>query len=454
MNPELELLTLETKSLGNRSYLLFYGDIVVAIDVQRDIDRFKDEIQSRGAKLVAVCETHFHNDYLSGGLSLSRQYGAEYLVPFGPKTAYKATYVCDGFNLNLNGINLRAIETPGHTDSHFLYEICAPGNLQPMAFTGGSLLYGSVGRSDLLGTDRTESLIRAQHRSINRLPEILSEETIILPTHGFGSLCSVGDGFAKGYQLRDQMKSNLVFELSEDDFLEYVKPRLGNFPDYYKYMGTLNLFGYNPYQENRIRNLSFDELKNAQKENKLILDTRSRNKFSEGHLSKSINIEARTTVATWFGWLFPINEPIFLVVDSQELAQDVVTDLARIGVDQIQGIFVAESNITYAWDNNLHLLNFEELTNINFRDSENILLDVRESSEFLLCHIENAINLPLSEINKVDLSFLEDKNLFVHCQVGYRASLAVSYLKNFGLDVNLVNDEFPSDQNYPLIKAI
>lgn len=187
---------LETEGLGNRSYLAGGARSVVVVDPPRDIDRVIAAAARRGVRIVAVAETHVHNDYVTGGLELARLTGARYLVPAGASVAYPRVPVADGDVEEVDeGLTLRAVATPGHTPHHTSYVLEENGRAVA-AFTGGSLLIGGVGRPDLVEPRLTEPLARAQHASAHRLAAELADEVAVLPTHGFGSFCSSADGVA------------------------------------------------------------------------------------------------------------------------------------------------------------------------------------------------------------------------------------------------------------------
>lgn len=182
----------ETEGLGNRSHLAGGARAAVVVDPPRDIDRVIAAAARRGVRIVAVAETHVHNDYVSGGLELARLTGARYLVPAGAEVAYARVPVADGDVEPVDEeLVLRAVATPGHTPHHTAYVLEESG--RPVAaFTGGSLLIGGVGRPDLVEPRLTERLARAQHASAHRLAAELGDEVAVLPTHGFGSFCSAG----------------------------------------------------------------------------------------------------------------------------------------------------------------------------------------------------------------------------------------------------------------------
>lgn len=170
---------IETSSLGDRSYVVVDGHNAVVVDPQRDIDR----VSELGARITHVLETHLHNDYVTGGLELSRTTGAEYVLPAGDDTGYPARRISDGEVVDGGTFSLRAIHTPGHTREHISYALEDASGTPVGVFTGGSMLYDSTGRTDLLGDDSTRELTAAQYHSVRRLATELPAETDVYPTH-------------------------------------------------------------------------------------------------------------------------------------------------------------------------------------------------------------------------------------------------------------------------------
>ncbi|MGO9078620.1 MAG: MBL fold metallo-hydrolase [Streptosporangiaceae bacterium] len=186
----IRVLQIETPTLGDRSYLAHDGSVGVVIDPQRDCDRVTAMADSAGVRITHVAETHIHNDYVSGGMSLAREAGAEYLVNAADPVSFAHTPVRDGDVIEVSpAMRLRILATPGHTFNHLSYVLEAEGAAAGV-FTGGSLLFGSTGRPDLLGPANTGKLVRAQYASAQRLARELPDSAEVYPTHGFGSFCA------------------------------------------------------------------------------------------------------------------------------------------------------------------------------------------------------------------------------------------------------------------------
>ncbi len=165
----IEIETIDTSSLGDRSYLATDGKVAVVVDPQRDIDRVLDLAAARGVRVTHVLETHVHNDYVTGGMELAQRTGAAYVLPSGSGVAFDHLAVSDGDGVEAGEMRLRVLATPGHTHHHASYALQDNGGDVPAVFTGGSMLFGATGRTDLVSPEDTDALTRAQYHSVRRL---------------------------------------------------------------------------------------------------------------------------------------------------------------------------------------------------------------------------------------------------------------------------------------------
>src|SRR6266516_2941394 len=238
----VEVLPIETPPLGDRSYLVHDGEAALVIDPQRDIDRIIALATDAGVRVTHVAETHVHNDYVTGGLALARAAGAAYLVNADDPVSFDRTPVSDGDLVEIGGMRVRVLATPGHTYSHLAYVVEADGGVAG-AFTGGSLLYGSTGRTDLLGPDAAEALSRAQWASAHRLARELPDAAPIFPTHGFGSFCASAQSQATSSSIGKEKLVNPALTLDERASVESLLAGLDAWPAYYAHMAPANLAG-------------------------------------------------------------------------------------------------------------------------------------------------------------------------------------------------------------------
>ena len=242
----MQVVTIEVPHLGNHSHLVHDGRVGVVIDAPHDHRPVERAAEGAGIDIVAVAETHIHNDYVSGGFRLSRRHRAEYLVAEGEDVAFDRTGVCDNESFSFGDIHLRVIATPGHTPLHVSYlatDATAVDSLSGALFSGGSLLHGSVGRTDLVDPALTTALTRAQWLTARRLGA-LAADTALHPTHGFGSFCSStsAPGDARG-TVGDQRGTNPALTTPRDTFVSRLLEGLGPVPTHYAHMAPRNRAG-------------------------------------------------------------------------------------------------------------------------------------------------------------------------------------------------------------------
>ena len=241
----IEILQIDTPSLGDRSYLATDGTVALVVDPQRDIDRVVGLAAERGVRITHVLETHLHNDYLTGGLALARETGAAYHVSAADQVAFDRVPVSDGDVLEFTpSARIQVLATPGHTFTHLAY-VLAGVNGDPVAvFTGGSLLFGATGRTDLLGAAHAAELARAQHASAARLAAALPDQVAVLPTHGFGSFCAATPAAsANSSTIGEEKARNPALTLGADRFVAELLAGLDAYPAYYARMGPGNATG-------------------------------------------------------------------------------------------------------------------------------------------------------------------------------------------------------------------
>ncbi|UTT61895.1 rhodanese-like domain-containing protein [Microcella humidisoli] len=430
--PGIVLHTIETPSIGNRSYLVEQEGWAVAIDVERDVQRFADIVEQRGLHLGAVAETHLHNDYLSGGWALARRVGGEYLVPSGPAYSMPARATRDTETVEAGPIRVLVLETPGHTDAHQTLVVLDARGEPVGAFTGGSWLIGGAGRTDLMGEQNIVPLTRAQYRSIRRLGGELPDATRVLPTHGFGSSCLAGPlELSSGDTVGDQKASSMVFRVSEEEYLEAFVRGSGPIPPYYPSMAPRNVHGPDAWAPPTAPALSPTA---ATASGATIIDVRPWGAFERGHLPGSIAMPATGAVARWAGWQLPVGTPYVLVADSEQVAEDAHRDLARIGFDEVQGIVIADEldAETVAVDS----APFSALAQRQRAGTAPVVLDVRADDEWRLGHVVGAVHRPAQTIEPD--AQLADEPVWVYCASGYRAGLVGSLVAREGGAVTVI----------------
>jgi hydroxyacylglutathione hydrolase len=442
---DFHVLIVDTPSLGDRSYVVHDGSVAVVIDPQRDIDRLLAEIDAASLRLTHVFETHVHNDYVSGGLALARRTGAQYVMCADDDARFERRGVADGDEIVTGSLTVRAVHTPGHTHSHLSY-VASDGTGEPRAvFTGGSLLYGTVGRTDLLGEADTEELTRAQYRSGRRLVEELADDVAVYPTHGFGSFCaSSGGGDRTAGTIADERTDNLVITIDDEDhFVERLLAGLTDHPAYYAHMSLLNLAG--PLEASLVPPVPVDpdELRHRLAAGEWVVDLRSRTAFAADHLTGSIGVELDDSFSTYLGWLIPWGSRLTLLAATAEEVAAAQRQLVRIGLDQLGGAVTGELDEAAPGlpRASSGVTDFAGLAAAIERGEALVVVDVRRRDEWRSGHVDGSHNLPLHEL-VAHSHHAPDGELWVHCASGYRAAIGASLLARAGFPVVLVNDEF------------
>jgi hydroxyacylglutathione hydrolase len=434
----MDVSVIETSGLGDRSYVVIDGGRAVVIDPQRDIDRALDA--AGDARITHVLETHIHNDYITGGLELSQTADAEYVVPAGEDLGYPARRVRDGDIIDAGPIVLRVIHTPGHTHHHVSYELRNSSGNTVGVFTGGSMLFGSTGRTDLEDDDETEALTRAQYRSVRRLADAIPVEAQVYPTHGFGSFCSATAVDEDSSTIGQQRETNPALTKDEQEFVDELLANLSAYPEYYAHMGVINSEGPAAVNLSLPKSIGADELRRRLESGEWVVDLRHRVAFAAGHLKGTLGFELSGSFVTYLGWLHPWGTPLTLIGKDESQIADARRELVRIGVDDIAGAAHIQTVEDAASQRAYRVADFAALADEAGSD-EVIVLDVRQTDEFGESHVDGAINIPLHELSD-RIGEVPTGQVWVHCASGYRASIAASILDRNERDVVLIDDEF------------
>ncbi|WP_412750660.1 MBL fold metallo-hydrolase [Krasilnikovia sp. M28-CT-15] len=438
----VEVAVVETSSLGDRSYLVHDGEVAVVIDPQRDIDRVLALAGRLGVTITHVAETHLHNDYVSGGLALARLTGADYLVAAPEQVGFDRVAVSDGDEMTISDqLRLRVVATPGHTFHHVSYVVLADG-VPVAACTGGSLLYGTTGRTDLLGAEHARTLAAHQHASVRKLADQLPAHAALWPTHGFGSFCSASVPDADTSTVGRERDVNPALRLGAEQFVTELLAGLGDYPAYYVHMGLRNAAGADVIDLSRPAGAGAQELHERVAAGQWVVDLRTRKAFAYRHLAGTLSFGLDGPLATWLGWLLPHGAPLTLLGESAAQVTAAQRELARIGIDRPAA---AATGVPEDWAGG-HELRLARLATATFADLAAAypglagqVIDVRAGREWAAGHVDGAVHVPLPELAG-RLAELPDGVLWVHCAAGYRAAAAASLLARAGRRVVHVDD--------------
>lgn len=433
---------IETSGLGDRSYVVSDGDVAVVIDAQRDIDRVLDLVGDRGVRITHVLETHLHNDYVTGGLELARAVDAEYVVPAGEDLGYRARRVGDGDVVDAGAFSLWVLHTPGHTHEHASYVLRDGSGSTAGVFTGGSMLYDSTGRTDLLGDDSTREQAAAQYHSVRRIADELPDRTPVYPTHGFGSFCSASAAGRDESTIGEQRENNPALTQPEQDFVDELLADLAEYPAYYAHMGVLNRDGPQPIDLTAPAPVDPGELRRRIEAGDWVIDLRHRTAFAAGHIGGTYGFELAGSFVTYVGWLYAWGAPLTLIGDDEDQIASAQRELARIGIDGVNGAVTGDVQ-ALAGEVGLRSYRVADFAALAAESNwpDVTVLDVRRNDEFGECHVRGAVNIPVHEL-AARIGELPAGPIWVHCASGYRASVAASILDRHQRSVVLIDDDF------------
>ncbi|MEH0108707.1 MBL fold metallo-hydrolase [Tersicoccus sp. MR15.9] len=428
----MDVIVIDTPQLGDRSYLVHDGTTALVIDAQRDIDRVEQAAEAAGVTVTHVAETHIHNDYVTGGLIYARKHGATYLVNAADEVAYDRTPISDGETVQVGELTVKAVATPGHTHHHLSYVVTH--GQDEAVFSGGGVLYGSVGRTDLLGHEHTEGLTHDQYASARRLAREATAAAALYPTHGFGSFCSSGPATgASESTLGEQFAANHVYtDADEQHFVRELIANLTAYPSYYVHMGPANSAGPVEADLSVPESLTADELTARLDRGEWVVDLRQRVAYAADHLAGTISFEYGNggSFTTFLGWIFPYEAQLTLV-GSQDDVENAIRDLSRIGIDSPDAAVGEDPRQLAPGATVLSYDRVDWAGLLNDRPAGEPILDVRRTEEFAASHIEGAVNIPLHEL-VTRMDEVPAGRVWVHCGSGYRAGVASSLLERAG----------------------
>ena len=436
-----------TKCLAQGAYYIESEGEVAVIDPLRETFPYIDRAKADGARVKYIFETHFHADFVSGHVDLSKSTGAQ--IVFGPNANPSFEFISakDGEVFHVGKLTITVIHTPGHTMESTCYLLQDSENKQLALFTGDTLFIGDVGRPDLAqkSADMTgEDLAGILFDSLRTRILPLDDNLIVYPGHGAGSACGKNMSKETYSTLGEQKRNNYAFNpaLSKEDFVNELIDGLLPPPSYFGMNVALNKSGYDNIDEvieRGLTPLNLETFKNLSTNNDiLVLDTRKAMVFSEGHIPGSLFVGLEGQFAPWVGAIIPDIKQKLILVAPEGKEEETVRRLARVGYDQVMG-YLEGGFQTWSMNNetvdSVERLMVDDLLQLDL--SSSTIVDVRKPGEYEASHINKAFLLPLDFIQD-NITEYPKEPFILHCAGGYRSMIAASILKKN--DIHKIKD--------------
>lgn len=423
----VDLVPLVDEGLGNSAYLVDLGDgRALFVDVSIDLRAAQDAAQRRGLALAFAADTHLHADFVSGARQLAVTEGTRVLAPAAGNRAFAHTGLRDGDEVDLGGLRLRALATPGHTHEHLSF-LLLDGDIPVGVFTGGSLLVGSAARTDLVAPESTEALAREQYSSLQRLVT-LPDHVEVWPTHGAGSFCSAPSSPERTSTIGAEKAANPLLQAADEDaFVAALLESLGSFPPYFLRLGEINRRGRTLGSSPTLARLDVTTVRTLLAEGAHLVDTRPLVDFADAHVPGATSIPLRLAFASWLGWLTTPEQPVVVLRAADQDPTEIAWQAAKIGHTNLLGELAGGLD---AWVSAAQPVSRTRLVRADQIGTEQVL-DVRQESEFAAGHIPGAAHVELGNI-AARADELGERPTVVTCGHGERAMGAASVLERAG----------------------
>ena len=443
--------------LGHLSTLIAdeSAGLATVIDPIRDVDVYLDAARERDLRISHVVETHLHNDYVSGGRELAALTGATHVIGAGAELRYEHRPIRNGDVFDVGRLRFMALETPGHTPEHVAYAVADRSRADEpvLLFTGGSLLVGAVGRTDLLGAEHAIPYARAMYRSLTEV--ILPHEDFVgvYPTHGAGSLCSTGISSTPYSTIGYERRHNpMVGSADVDAFARVLLTGQPAFPRYFARMRPTNQAGPRLIgaQMPEARPMDVDQVRAATADGALVIDMRQPSAHATSHIPGSLSIPAGSSFGTWLGWVVEPDRPLVLVLEQPGDWDGAIRQALRIGhegsIAPLRGGFRSWSESGAPVESGGRIT-VEQLASELDRGGPDapFVIDVRQLREYEDGHVPGSLHLAGGSLpDRLD-ELPRDRPIVAICASGYRASVAASLLRSAGFsDVSWVPDGVPT----------
>ena len=439
----MNIVQIYTGCLAQGAYYITSNGEAAIIDPLRETQPYLERLQRDNVKLKYIFETHFHADFVSGHLDLSKATGAP--IVYGPNAVceFDAIVAEDNQIFELGNVKIKVLHTPGHTMESTTYLLLDENGKEHAIFSGDTLFIGDVGRPDLAqkaASMTQEQLAATLYHSLRNKIMTLPDEVIVYPAHGAGSACGKNMSKETVSTIGNQKQTNYALRanMTEAEFTKEVTDGLLPPPAYFGANVAMNKKGYDSFEEvlnNGMRALSADEFEAAAEEtNALILDTRVNGEFAKGFIPQSINIGLAGDFAPWVGAMIAnVKQPLLLITEVGK-EEEAVTRLSRVGFDNILGHLKGGFETWKASGKETDTINriSAEQFSKEVKIGESKIIDVRKESEYAAEHVEEAYNKPLAYINGWVKDINPSEHFYLHCAGGYRSMIAASILQARG----------------------
>jgi hydroxyacylglutathione hydrolase len=428
------------EGLGHSSYLVeLGGGIAAVIDPPRFPAAHESLAERLGLRIVWTFDTHSHADYVTGSPGLAARLGATFVAPAASRLETPHRPVVDGERIELGGgIDAVALATPGHTPDHHAFVLYGDGVPRAL-FSGGSLMVGAVGRTDLCGPELAEPMARAMFRSLHEKLLVLPDYLRVYPTHGAGSFCSAPAASERTSTIeRERENDPLLAIADEDEFVERLLGGLGSFPTYFGRLPELNRRGPRRYDMvPTLPRLDLAEFQARMAAGAVVIDSRPITEFAHGHLRGSISNALRPVFGSWLGWLIDLDRDLLFVLADGEDRADLVRQCLDVGHEHLAGELDGGMATWLAAG-----LPTGEICLVGEHGLAGRIVDVRQVNEYASGHLPAAVNIELADISGATML---DGPVSVMCGHGERAMTAASLLTSTGHDDVTVFDGGPED---------
>ncbi|PHN06031.1 MBL fold metallo-hydrolase [Flavilitoribacter nigricans] len=424
----MEVKRIYDEGLAHASYVVLSDGKAILIDPGRDPEPYYEYAKEKGAEIVGVIETHPHADFVSSHLEIAEDTGASIYVSRKVGADYPHVGFDEGQEIQLNGITLKALNTPGHSPDSISILLEDEAGKQQAVFTGDTLFIGDVGRPDLRENTgrmqaKRESLARQMYHSTREKLMTLNENVMVYPAHGAGSLCGKGMSDELTSTLGKQLRENPALQsMGEDEFVDWLLEGQPFIPKYFGYNVDLNKQGAPDLDESiqAVSRMGKDVPK--LEAGVLIVDTRPQTEFQRGHYPGAINIMEGNKFETWLGSIIEPGEKFYLVAGDETTLDSVLNKAAKIGYEPfIKGTIIYTGALDGTESDEFDLEAFktdpEKYTVVDIRNESEV-----EDGKFF----EHAINIPLHELRERTAEIPTEKPIVVHCAGGYRSAAGTS----------------------------